>query len=426
MPAHTYPCTHTNTNAESMDRYQCCKCKDILRSPVKLAVQCGHRFCGDCVIQIRDTNDTLCPGQFDDSDDQSTTTRCFNDLAASDSTVQDLATERDLRKERKPCPHPGCGLDIPWIDLSLHIKECGWALRRCPNDDCSVSLPAKEMQRHSMLCEHRLCECDFCESNIKRNLLEEHTEGCKDIEHVCRAVGCTFIGRGDILLKHKTDAQAEHDRLLQMQQLTNQQHQLLKAMNNLKEDFKSVLQRLGQQGEQLQKICPVVKDSDLRFRLLETANYNGELLWKISNYRRRKMDAVSRRTLSVYSQPFYTSIYGYKMCARVYLNGDGMGKGSHLSIYFVVMRGEYDVLLPWPFKQRVTLYLLDVTGSQQHIKDTFRPDPQSSSFRRPVGDMNVASGSPLFAAQSVVESSKYLNDDTIYIRVSVDLSGLSA
>jgi len=41
------------------------------------------------------------------------------------------------------------------------------------------------------------------------------------------------------------------------------------------------------------------------------------------------------------------------MCARLYLNGDGMGKGTHVSLFFVIMRGAYDALLKWPFRQKV-------------------------------------------------------------------------
>uniref|UniRef100_A0A3Q3LDC6 TNF receptor-associated factor n=1 Tax=Mastacembelus armatus TaxID=205130 RepID=A0A3Q3LDC6_9TELE len=133
-------------------------------------------------------------------------------------------------------------------------------------------------------------------------------------------------------------------------------------------------------------------DMDLRFQVLETASYNGTLIWKIRDYKRRKQEAVAAKTLSLYSQPFYTGYFGYKMCARVYLNGDGMGKGTHLSLFFVVMRGEYDALLPWPFKQKVTLMLMDQGPSRKHLGDAFKPDPNSSSFRRPVAEMNIASG----------------------------------
>ena len=53
------------------------------------------------------------------------------------------------------------------------------------------------------------------------------------------------------------------------------------------------------------------------------------------------------------------AMHGYKMCARIYLNGDGISKKLHMSLFFVVMRGEYDALLQWPFRQKVTRLLLD-------------------------------------------------------------------
>ena len=81
-----------------------------------------------------------------------------------------------------------------------------------------------------------------------------------------------------------------------------------------------------------------LSELDLRCQCLETANYDGLLIWKINDYKERKRQAVEGQVLSLYSQPFYTSRYGYKMCARVYLNGDGAGRNTHLSLFFVVMQ----------------------------------------------------------------------------------------
>ncbi|XP_035671213.1 TNF receptor-associated factor 3-like [Branchiostoma floridae] len=182
--------------------------------------------------------------------------------------------------------------------------------------------------------------------------------------------------------------------------------------------------QLASQDRQLGIHDVRLAEMDLRFQILETASFDGTLLWKIKDYTRRKHDATTGRTLSLYSQPFYTSRNGYKMCARVYLNGDGMGKGTHMSLFFVVMRGDYDALLPWPFRQKVTLMLLDQDQGRRHLSDTFRPDPTSSSFKRPTSDMNIASGCPLFVSQAVVEGSPYLKDDTIFIKVIVETSDL--
>lgn len=163
-----------------------------------------------------------------------------------------------------------------------------------------------------------------------------------------------------------------------------------------------------------------------RFKLLEGACYNGKLIWKVTDYRMKKKEAVDGHTVSIFSQPFYTSRCGYRLCARAYLNGDGSGKGTHLSLYFVVMRGEFDSLLQWPFRQRVTLMLLDQSGQKNHIMETFKADPNSSSFKRPDGEMNIATGCPRFVAHSTLEHAKntYIKDDTLFFKVAVDLTDL--
>ena len=165
-------------------------------------------------------------------------------------------------------------------------------------------------------------------------------------------------------------------------------------------------------------------DQELRVQLLERATYDGVLLWKIDDFERRRKEAIDGVTMSLYSIPFYTSRHGYKMCARVYLNGDGMGKGTHLSFFFVVMKGPFDALLPWPFKQKVTLTIINQSG-KKHVTDTFRPDPQSSSFQRPsVKEMNVASGCPIFIRQEHVLNGRFVKDDCIFLRVTVDILDL--
>ncbi|XP_069117894.1 TNF receptor-associated factor 3-like isoform X3 [Argopecten irradians] len=163
-------------------------------------------------------------------------------------------------------------------------------------------------------------------------------------------------------------------------------------------------------------------EMDLRLQLLETINQEGVLMWKIRDYSRRKTEAVNGKTLSLYSQPFYTSQYGYKLCGRVYLNGDGTGKGTYLSFFVVVMKGDFDALLQWPFTLPVTLMLLDQNGTGNHVRTTFTPNPASNSFRRPTTDLNVACGVPCFLQHTKLETDTYVKDDTIFLRAVVDCS----
>ena len=155
----------------------------------------------------------------------------------------------------------------------------------------------------------------------------------------------------------------------------------------------------------------------------EFSSYDGQLLWRISDYARKRNDAVTGQQVSFYSPCFFTSRYGYKMCARIYLNGDGMGRGTHISIFFVIMRGQYDALLRWPFRQKVTFMLLD-QDNVEHVIDAFRPDPNSSSFQRPRRETNIASGCPMFCSLAELNNHAYVRDDTMFLKIIVDTTDL--
>ncbi|XP_044172470.1 TNF receptor-associated factor 3-like [Acropora millepora] len=155
----------------------------------------------------------------------------------------------------------------------------------------------------------------------------------------------------------------------------------------------------------------------------ENVSYDGQLMWRIDEYARKRREAVLGSKVSFCSQCFYTSRSGYKMCARIYLNGDGMGQGTHISLFLVVMRGEYDAILRWPFRQKVTIKLLD-QDNVKHVIDAFRPDPNSSSFQRPRRETNIASGLPMFCSIEELNNHAYVRDDTMFIEIIVDTSDL--
>jgi hypothetical protein len=137
-------------------------------------------------------------------------------------------------------------------------------------------------------------------------------------------------------------------------------------------------------------------------------------------------DAQSERQTSIYSPAFYSSINGYKMRIRLYLNGDGNARRTHMSIFFVLMRGENDAILEFPFHFKVTFCVLDQTGQQKHIIDSFRPDSKSNSFQRPLSDMNIASGIPKFCPLTIIQqdNNAYVRDDTMFIKVIVDFTNM--
>ena len=70
------------------------------------------------------------------------------------------------------------------------------------------------------------------------------------------------------------------------------------------------------------------------------------------------------------SPPFYSHLQGYKMCFLVNANGHGSAKGTHVSVWVHLMRGEFDDQLNWPFRGEVTIQLLNQLGDMYHATGT--------------------------------------------------------
>nr|XP_033808841.1 TNF receptor-associated factor 3 isoform X2 [Geotrypetes seraphini]XP_033808842.1 TNF receptor-associated factor 3 isoform X2 [Geotrypetes seraphini]XP_033808843.1 TNF receptor-associated factor 3 isoform X2 [Geotrypetes seraphini] len=360
------------------------------------------------------------------------------------------------------CPHNCSVKSLLRSELNAHLSECVNAPSTCSfkRYGCSFKGTKQQIKAHeaSSAVQHVNLMKEWSNSlEAKVSMLQnESSEKNKSIQSLYNQM-CSFEVE---IERHKEMLRNNESKILQLQRVIDGQADKLKELDkeirflrqngdeadSMKSSMESLQTRVAQlesiskstsarnsgvletqinRHDQMLSVHDIrLADMDLRFQVLETASYNGVLIWKIRDYKRRKQEAVLGKTLSLYSQPFYTGYFGYKMCARVYLNGDGMGKGTHLSLFFVIMRGEYDALLPWPFKQKVSLMLMDQGPSRRHLGDAFKPDPNSSSFKKPTGEMNIASGCPVFVAQTVLENGTYIKDDTIFIKVIVDTSDL--
>lgn len=196
-------------------------------------------------------------------------------------------------------------------------------------------------------------------------------------------------------------------------------------LNHEVENYKKTLMKSWEDLENFKKSF-IFSQATIRLleeRLLaqEQVTYEGFILWKISYVAEKFQNALSGKQLSISSNFFYTSKQGYKLCAKAYLNGDGAGRSTHLSIFIVIMKGEYDNLLKWPFKQKITFILLDQM-SKENVNDSFLPDPNSSSFKKPTSEMNIANGIPLFCPLSKLHSTEheYIKDDCMFIKIIAD------
>ncbi|KAL9850259.1 TNF receptor-associated factor 3 isoform 5-T8 [Geothlypis trichas] len=414
------------------DKYKCEKCHLILCNPKQ--TECGHRFCETCMNALLRSSSPKC-------------TACQESIV-KDKVFKDNCCRRELLALQIYCrnENKGCKEQLSLGQLLMHLRtDCQFEELPCPRADCKEKILRKDLPDHvEKTCKYRETTCKYCKSQVPMIMLQKH----EDTDCPCVMVSCPHKCSVKTLMRSERVIDSQAEKLKELDKEIRPFRQNWEEADSMKSSVESLQNRVTElesvdktagQGarntslletqlsrhDQMLSVHDIrLADMDLRFQVLETASYNGVLIWKIRDYKRRKQEAVMGKTLSLYSQPFYTGYFGYKMCARVYLNGDGMGKGTHLSLFFVIMRGEYDALLPWPFKQKVTLMLMDQGPSRRHLGDAFKPDPNSSSFKKPTGEMNIASGCPVFVAQTVLENGTYIKDDTIFIKVIVDTSDL--
>lgn len=214
----------------------------------------------------------------------------------------------------------------------------------------------------------------------------------------------------------------------------------------------------------LSLMCSLVTKQQHQITSLKSAisklslNYTGTLIWKITDYAAKMSEAKAKEGMELVSPPFYTSQYGYKLQVRIveyitssnfyvqlssavekpllvlqasiFLNGNGTGEGSHISIYIKILPGEYDALLRWPFSHSVSFTMFDQTVVAEkacNIVESFIPDPTWKNFQRPSREPDsLGFGFPRFVSHEMVKKRHFVKDDTMFIRVKVDPSKIVA
>ncbi|XP_053196279.1 TNF receptor-associated factor 2 isoform X1 [Scomber japonicus] len=383
-----------------------------------------------------------------------------------------LRTEKDRHDEREceartlNCKY--CKVTFNFKDIKAHDEVCVKFPLQCK--DCGKKkIPREKFNDHSKSCAKSKSACPFsevgCKSVIENGKISDH-EHSSTMEHLRLLLPMVLsltktstdasgpgewqedsglglyrapeegaamgVGAGAAASAQSVDLEKKVNALENIVCVLNREVErssvTLEAFSHQHRLDQEKIENLSNKVRQLERTLTMrdlqLSETEQMVQELQFCTYDGIFVWKISDFSRRRQEAVAGRSPAMFSPAFYSSKYGYKMCLRLYLNGDGTGRGTHLSLFFVVMQGKSDALLKWPFSQKVTLMLLD-QNNREHIIDAFRPDVTSTSFQRPISEMNIASGCPLFCPLAkLAGKSAYLKDDTIFIKAIVDLTGL--
>jgi len=201
--------------------------------------------------------------------------------------------------------------------------------------------------------------------------------------------------------------------LKQMKDLNNQlkeQDKKLKVVDEKQEEkVREVKEQLDDQELKLQEVEDVLSK---RLSVLE--QQPGTLLWSIDNYTEHQLGASSGLKKHFYSDPFYTGKYGYKLRCFVKFND----KGSQLSVYVELLRGEFDSLLPWPLSKKIVITLINQRKHGNLVMTL--SSQEETSFRRLCTTNQEFYGFLRFAKHETIKSQGFLKDDRIFIKVEVE------
>ena len=158
---------------------------------------------------------------------------------------------------------------------------------------------------------------------------------------------------------------------------------------------------------------------------LSRVKHTNVFLWRIDGFSQILKKAKNEGKEIIYSDPFYTKTetdgFGYKLKVLIYPDGTGDGKNTHLSVFIIIMKGEYDAILPWHFSKKVMFTLIDQQdelGKRENKTIEFIGQ-NNSSFTRPTTEENIAIGCKCFISHEELKSQHYIVDDTLFLQVEI-------
>ena len=126
-----------------------------------------------------------------------------------------------------------------------------------------------------------------------------------------------------------------------------------------------------------------------------------------------------------FSQPFYSYPAGYKLCLRVDADDRGFSKGIHIAVCVVLMKGENDHRLQWPFEHYVTYGILNWKRDENHVICTLNFwtfSPRSKAIVTSAERASIGYGYPDLLSHASLYHSKdehvqYLMEDCLCLQV---------
>lgn len=185
-------------------------------------------------------------------------------------------------------------------------------------------------------------------------------------------------------------------------------------LNDTKSKLNNAYIKLSETEMKLETTRKLVEKQDARI-----------FIWRINNVSEIWKQAKMGKQITRESNPFYTDrieTCGYKLKVKVAANKLGSA-GTFMWVFIVVMRGEYDAILTWPFEKKVRLTVIDqkkdLIRRQNIVSHLVVGASNPEAYGRPVKDENEPAMFPEMLAPRRLNSKRYIVDDTLFLKVEI-------
>jgi TNF receptor-associated factor 4 len=286
-----------------------------------------------------------------------------------------------------------------------------------------------------------ICPCRSvpCPNECGKYLVRKNLEAHQASECLLAVVKCSFDFAGckveiprKEMAAHITESLADH---ISLQAISHQKQlkELQADISELKAENQKLKDTLDEQSqkfkdqldEQNQKIATLLRNPSVRSSEEVTATVSPKVEETRGDQNVAPVIIVFKdfqQHTIWWSPPFYTHPQGYKMCLKVFPNGNRSGENTHMSVYINIMKGEFDDRLLWPFRGDLTIRLLRNNSEtwyyEKVISFTERIHPRVSG-RVVKGDKLIQGfGIDQFIPQdSLTSSSGYIQDNSLRFRI---------
>ena len=376
----------------------CLLCRNVMQEPIK--AEDGASYCRLCYVSKKEfTNREMIPN-----------------------------FEKDEEMEKKIagllCYCNNRGFGCIWQgehgQLYHHLTQCAFCQIQCQH--CGTLYLMQYENFHKEHCSHATCVCGYvchktviiehrrvcdayitcakCIFSVLQQDFENHTKSCKETYcSVCNKFmnQVEMLAHVNELVSKPGTSSAEHVQCM-IGDIKLAQNKVNSCNLEIKL-LKGEVRALKSQFEEHAEVGAGRKD--------------GTLIWIVEDVL-VKLNTAKCNNQALYSPHFYTHNNGYKMGAKLFLNGDCEANGSYISLYFLLYKGPFDEILPWPFSPRVSLQIL---GKGKELNKTFTPERTSLSFLKPRDNYNIPSGYKEFASQDILYQDTYVRGGKLFVKV---------